>query len=289
MVSLQRSLKLHDRFDTCVFTFALPQRLLTDQSSNVYTNDFTYGCHKWTAIFSLDDTHFGCFLKLQSICDGMKCRVDFSYTLLNREHFTRNETFTEKTCIYTLNSTQHGRKGFIGLNDLFKRGFAQGTESYLLELELKNIVCTFECYISLPREVNSRYIGEIRLESPYFTYGLSDWNITIFQKEGSSEKSLTSLQLHRHTGFDHICNIRYYVSIGDTHSFQSEELDHLVDTSGYGDIYTVNGSLHKLSAGRSSLKVKVTLVSMVTVSEVYLNVNKRKTQAHLYDRDKQAW
>lgn len=291
MARLQRFLKLNDRFDSQVFTFALPGKIAKDNSPDIYTKEVKYGYHKWTAIFSRDDKHLGCFLKLQSACSGMKCQIDFSFTLLNREHFTRNEMFIEKNCVFTTDANQYGRKTFVGLNDLLERDFTQVSGDYLIELEMRKINCTFECYIRLPRETHSRYAYDTRLESPYFSYGLFDWSVSLFPNEGNYKNDETiALQLHRHTSFDHICNVRYYISIGENGAFQSEELDQLVDIAGNGDVYLVNGSLLQLTRGRSSLKLKISMISVVSVSEVTLTVGSRnKTRAHLYDRDKQAW
>ncbi|WAR12507.1 hypothetical protein MAR_026687 [Mya arenaria] len=290
---LHRFLKLNDRFDSQVFTFVLPAKLVTDDNPDAYTKDVVYGYHKWTVSITRTDAHLGCFLKLQTAGNGMKCQIDFSFTLLNREHFTRNETFIEKACIFTPESNQHGRKAFIALNDLLEREFAQVAGDYLIELEMRKINCIFECFIRLPKEQqhNRLQTYDTKLESSYFTYGLFDWSISLSQIESTMQQDETlTLQLHRHTSFDHVCNVRYYISIGESDGFQSEELDQLVDLTGNGDLYVVNGSLQQLAKGRSSLKVKVNMVSVVSISEVTLNVStKGKTRAHLYDKDKQAW
>ncbi|KAH3769956.1 hypothetical protein DPMN_171235 [Dreissena polymorpha] len=291
MAKLHRFVKLNDRFDSQVFTFALPGKVATDTTSDTFSKDIICGYHKWTVSFIKNDLHMGCFLKWLSTCLGMKCQIDFSFTLLNREHFTRNETFIEKCCVFTTESNQHGRKTFVGLNDLVERDFAQVTGDYLIELEMRKVNCVFESYIRLPREIQSRNAYETKLESAYFSFGLFDWSISLIPSEGTmqQDESLT-LQLHRHTSFDHICNVRYYISLGENGGFHSEELDQMVDIAGNGELYIIGGSLQKLANGRSSLKVKVTMVSMVSVSEVTLNVaSKSKNRAHFYDKDKQAW
>ena len=63
-----------------------------------------------------------------------------------------------------------------------------------------------------------------------------------------------------------------------------------MDIAGYGELYIIGGSVQKLAKGRASLKVKVAMVSVVSVSEITLNVaSKSKNKANLYDKDKQAW
>ncbi|WAR12508.1 hypothetical protein MAR_026688 [Mya arenaria] len=277
MAKLQRFLKLNDRFDSQVFTFVLPAKVATYDNPDAYTKDVVYGYHKWTVSFIRTNVHLGCFLKLQTAGNGMKCQIDFSFTLLNREHFTRNETFIEKSCIFTPESNQHGRKTFICLNDLLDREFAQVTGNYLIELEIRKINCNFECSIRLPKKQHHNRLQtyDTKLESSYFTYGLFDWSLSLSQNEATMQQDefLTT-----------------YAIIGESDGFQSEELDQLVDIKGNGDLYVVNGSLQQLAKRRSSLKVKVRMVSVVSISEVTLNVStKGKTRAHLYDKDKQAW
>ena len=291
MAKLHRFLKLNDRFDSQVFTFALPNKLLTESSPESYTKDIIYGHHKWTVTFLRTERHLGCFLKLQTVSNGMRVQIDFSFTLLNREHFTRNETYLEKGCSFTMDSDQQGRKTFVGLNDLIDRDFMLDSGDFLIELEMRKVNCVFECYIRVPRESQSRYSYESRLESSYFSFGLFDWSVSLFPSEGSVDQNESiAMQLHRHTSFDHICNVRYYISLGENGAFQSEELDHLVDIAGNGDVYIVNTSLYSLNKGRSTLKMKVNMVSVVSISEVSLNIASRsKNRGHFYDRDKQAW
>ena len=291
MAKFHRFLKLNDRFDSQVFTFVLPNKVAFEQTEESYTKDFIYGHHKWSAIFVKTDIHLGAFLKLQSVTQGMKCQIDFSFTLLNREHYTRNESFIEKGCIFTSEENQHGRKPFVGLDDLVQRNFMQDSGEFLVELELRKINCTFESTVRLPKESNSRFSYDQRLESSYFSFGLFDWSVSLYPNQGNLEQEESvAMQLHRHTSFDHICNVRYSISLGENGAFDSEEIEQLVDLAGNGDVYVINASLYKLTKGRSSLKIKVTMISVVSVSEVTLDISsKSKNKAHCYDRDKQAW
>lgn len=99
-----------------------------------------------------------------------------------------------------------------------------------------------------------------------------------------------AVQLHRHTSFDHLCNVKFQVRLGESRPFESGILEQLLDTTGNSDPYIAGVTLHKLARGRSSLKVKLDMLSVVSVSEVAIHVlNRNKNRAHLYDRDKQAW
>ncbi|KAH3769960.1 hypothetical protein DPMN_171239 [Dreissena polymorpha] len=209
MAKLHRFVKLNDRFDSQIFTFELPAKVATDTISGTWSKDIVYGYHKWTVSFIRNDSHLGCFLKWLSNCGGMKCQIDFSFTLLNREHFTRNETFIEKGFVFTTELNQHGRQTFVGLNDLLEKDFSQVTGDYLIELEMRKVNCVFESYIRLPREMQSRYAYETKLESAYFSFGLFDWSISLIPSEGNMHQDENIIiQLHRHTSFDHLCNVR---------------------------------------------------------------------------------
>ena len=70
--------------------------------------------------------------------------MDFAFTMVNKEHFSKNESISEKGVEFTVDKPTHGRKTFIGLSDLLNRQFRHKNDSYLLELELRSISTHFE-------------------------------------------------------------------------------------------------------------------------------------------------
>ena len=54
-----------------------------------FRQDFVYGQQKWNVSFVRSDRHLGSFLKLTTPSQGLRCRLDFSFTIVNREHFTK--------------------------------------------------------------------------------------------------------------------------------------------------------------------------------------------------------
>ena len=126
----------------------------------------------------------------------------------------------------------------------------QDSRESLVELELRKINCTFECTVRLPKESNSCFSYDQRLESSYFAFGLFDWRVSLYpsQRHLEQEESV-AMQLHGHTSFDHICNVRYSFSLGENGAFDSEEIEQLVDLAGNGDVYVINASLYKLTKG----------------------------------------
>ncbi|KAJ8302844.1 hypothetical protein KUTeg_019240 [Tegillarca granosa] len=269
MAKLYRLVKLNDRFSTQVFTFLLPNKILREFSPDVYAKDFVYGFQKWTVSFIKSDKHLGAYLKLQTTSADAVCKVDYSFTMINREHFTKNETFIEKNFIFNKQTNVTGRKTFVPLEDLATRTFMQENGEFLVELELRNIVTTLECYLSIPKEYHSKYAYGPKMESPYFTFGLFDWSISLYPNACTAEtEGNVAVQLHRHTSFDHMCDVRYQITLGEKNLFESGTLEQLLDTTGNGEPYVVGCPLHILSRGRATLKVKVDMYNVVSVSEL---------------------
>ena len=76
--------------------------------------------------------------------EGMSTTLDYSFTLVNRDHFTRNEVLMEKSCKFVTGRTITAAETFISLRDLSSRGFIHSTGELLLELEMRNKLTSFE-------------------------------------------------------------------------------------------------------------------------------------------------
>ena len=166
MARLFRFVRLDDRFDTQTFTFLLPPTLVKEFSPDVYSRDFLYGHQKWSVSLVKSDKHVGSHITLKNASDGFSCTVDYSFTLLNSEHFTKNETFAERHCVFNADKYTNGRKTFIGLSDLSNRGFTQESGEFLLELELRNISTTFEQVSCISSERNINPLTHKETRSP---------------------------------------------------------------------------------------------------------------------------
>lgn len=181
------------------------------------------------------------------------------------------------------------------VEDLLTRNFLLEGGELLVEVEMRNIHSIYECFMRLPKEGThggSRQGYGDRMESTYFMFGLSDWSISLFPDNSVAEADgSVEVQLQRHTSFDHTCYVRYRIILGDEGTFDSGDLEQVLDASGIGEPFTIGASVHRLSRGRTALRVKVEMVSVVSVSEVLLSMPTKTTpsRAHCYDRDKQAW
>jgi hypothetical protein len=103
MALLYRFTKLNDRSNTGVFTFIVTRSVTRDLHRDATTKDFCYGYHRWAVSFTrANDKILGVYLILRNPSPNTKCYADFSLTLLNREHFSKNECFSEKQCKFTI-------------------------------------------------------------------------------------------------------------------------------------------------------------------------------------------
>lgn len=106
MALLYRFTKLNDRHNTGIFTFIVTRSVTRDLHRDATTKDFYYGYHRWAISFTrANDKALGVYLILRNPSPSTKCFVNFTLTLLNREHFSRNEQHTEKQCEFTVDRT----------------------------------------------------------------------------------------------------------------------------------------------------------------------------------------
>ena len=63
--------------------------------------------------------------------------------------------------------------------------------------------------------------------------------------------------------------------LGDEGVFDSGVLEQILDSSGVGEPFTVGASLSRLARGRSTLRVKVEMISVVYVSEASVSAHSR--------------
>ncbi|KAK2187736.1 hypothetical protein NP493_156g07050, partial [Ridgeia piscesae] len=121
-----------------------------------------------------------------------------------------------------------------------------------------------------------------KVETSYFSFGGSDWNVTIYPGGDSPDTDGRSLVcLARQTSFDHLCRPN------STPVFCSSQM---FDISGNGAPYDVNYNLYGVCSSKGNVLIRLELLSVATISEVELYpLNRDRNRAHLYDRENQAW
>lgn len=124
MALLYRFSRLNDRHNSCVYTFIVTRSVLRDPHRDATTKDFAFGHHKWALTFPRSETALGVLLVLRNPSAGTRCYLDFSITLLNREHFSRNEVFSERGCRFGADKPSRGTPArWVTLGELRARRF----------------------------------------------------------------------------------------------------------------------------------------------------------------------
>lgn len=227
---------------------------------------------------------------------GLRVYVDFTFTLLNREHFSTNEGFSGKRVKFTYDAPAQGNRNYIPVSDLYSRNFADPNGEFQLELSMANVRTVFTAEVPMPTGVFAA--GQTKgskLETGYFTFGGFDWNVVIYpqgNKDGESRsENRLSVYLVRLTGFDHRCRVRYSVALGDgDRRIESGQIEDLSDAEGRGFGWHPRVRWSSL-AHKGVLRVSLEMVEARTISEVAVQAlgPSALSAAPCYDRDKQAW
>ena len=156
----------------------------------------------------------------------LEMTLDLSVTLLCREHFTRNESFTEKNCKFTNKVTLHGRKSFTSINRLCSVDFMDERGNIQCELEIKNLVVSYLTEVQFPPQlVNPQYAHVVqsqgnqrpldaKIETPSFYYSNYEWCVVIQPKLDSvGQLGHFRMFVQRLTSCDHSVKLSYRAKI----------------------------------------------------------------------------
>lgn len=117
----------------------------------------------------------------------MRVYIDFSFTLLNREHFSSNETFSGRQIKFTFDSPAQGNRRYIPVDDLYERNFTDANGEFQLELTVANPRTLYETDLRLP------------LGSP----SSSSSSSTSLATGGNHQRSVSPLPSHHHPHHHH--------------------------------------------------------------------------------------
>lgn len=290
MALLYRFVKIQDRTNTHVFTFVVTKSVTRDLERDITSKEFVCGYQKWAITFSRTDKVLGVYLVWRNASEGMRVYVDFTFTILNREHFSVNESFSGKQIKFTYESPAQGNRNYIPVNDLYSRNFTDANGEFQLELTIGNVRTIYETHFRVPHSIfgtlTSQYQGEHhgmhpknfdhskssqKFESTYFTFGGFDWNITIYP-HGSPEVTdpdhKVSVYLNRLTGFDHQCRIRYIVNLGEGEKLlDSGVVENVSDTDGKAHGWHPRVKFGDL-VRKGVLRVRLEMIAANTISEM---------------------
>ncbi|XP_058802211.1 uncharacterized protein LOC131670549 isoform X2 [Phymastichus coffea] len=312
MALLYRFAQLPDRSGTRVFSFVVTRSVVRDPERDVTSKELVCGFQRWAVAFSRGDKMLGVYLVWRGAAPGLKVYVDFTFTLLNREHFSVNEGFSGKRVKFTYEAPAQGNRNYISISDLYTRNFADPNGEFQLELSMANVRTIFSCEVGIPDESSNADDVDLRpkggstmfpsggpkvdkIETEYFAFGGFDWNLVVYphgnkEDRGSIEGGM-SFYLVRMTGFDHRCRVRYIVSLGDgTKRFDSGALEDINDAEGRG--YGWHPKIRWAEvAHKNVLKVSIEMLEARTISEVLVQALGPGSlpATPCYDKEKQAW
>lgn len=306
MALLYRFSRLNDRYNTGVFTFIVTRSVTRDVHRDATTKDFVFGYHRWAVSFSRTEKVLGVYLILRNPSAGTKCYVDFTFTLLNREHFSKNEVYAEKQCRFSVDHPSHGTSKWMLMTDLKNRKFTDENHEFLMELSVSNVMTVFEGEIKIPHgsghggsshgsksssSAAAAAAAAAKLETSYFTFGNFEWNVSILPHGDEQDASnRPRLLLNRLTGFDHQCRVMYRVVLGEgERKIDSGILDQISDMSGRIRGFSMRCHVPDL-VRRSTLKIYLEMICANPISEAKVpTVRDPNSTANCYDRDKQGW
>ena len=292
MALLHRFVKLNDRGNTHVFSFVVTRSVTRDLHRDVTSKELTYGYQRWAITFSRSEKVLGVYLVWRNPCEGMRVYIDFTFTLLNREHFSVNEAFTGKQVKFTFDSPAQGNRRLINMDDLYSRNFTDENGEFQLELTVANIRTVFESELRVPTTTINGALSprkEIKFESPYFHFGHYDWHVAVSSTSGLEGRP--TVQLRRLTGFDHQCRVRYLMVVGEgERRSDSGILDQLSDHEGRTPGWTLSRMRLQDLTHKNIFRLYLEMLLANTTSEVKLAPMASSTgPVQCYDRDKQAW
>jgi hypothetical protein len=157
MAQLFRFLFTDDRHKSEIFTFMIPSSFILDTDTDLKSRDFTSSNQKWSLSFSKLNGHLSTYLTLKSAYEGMQVTADYGITLINREHFTRNEIFAEKGATFCYETPSQGRKAFASVETLCTLDFMDERGNIQCELEIKNVNTTFSYDTQIPPQPTQAY------------------------------------------------------------------------------------------------------------------------------------
>ena len=218
MALLTRFIRLPDRANTHVFTFVVTRSVTRDLHRDVTSKEFSYGYHRWAITFSRAGKVLGVYLVWRNPSEGLRVYIDFSFTLLNREHFSANETFSGRQIKFTFDSPAQGNRRYIPVDDLYDRNFTDSNGEFQLELTVSNPRTIYETELRMPlpglpaapatnhhsSPLHSSQVAApvtavsaasasatfasssstapsktVKLETTYFSFGGFDWNVSV--------------------------------------------------------------------------------------------------------------
>jgi hypothetical protein len=293
MAQLFRYLFTDDRQKSEVFTFMMPSNFILDTDTDLKSRDFTASSQKWSLSFFKNNGTINAFLTLKSALEGMCVQAEYGITLVNREHFTKNETFIEKNAKFTFDNSIQGRKGFATIEALCTLDFMDERGNIQCELEIKNVNTQFICDMLIsPSSFGRQNPNDLKFVTGSFVYGNYEWNICIQPKlDNQGGISYLKFYLCRLSSLDHLCRVsfRYKLTNGN-YNHDSGLIEQYSDINGASNSYRLDKARELLQANNGKFNIRLELIKINSIFPIILYPLAEMPQpVQFYDRDRQAW
>jgi len=325
MAKLHRLVKSEDRSNTHVFTFIIPVGITADTSREIISSEFMCGYQKWNISLSKPEgqQQIGAYLTLKNPSPGLIVTCDYGFTLLNRGHYTANESYTEVAGVFTKQKPTLGRKSFVSASNIKNpvRGFLMEKDQFFVEVTLCNMKTVFEYQLQLPMNDKDRQKyppNNVKLETGFFPFVGSEWNVNlkINERNVSDVRGGSAVTIRRLSNFDHYCKFKYRIHIGvieptplpvpgkpvaappppkplhHPHNkvISSNEMDSLFIDADTQDKLVLPTSIYKLATIKGVITVKIECIQAIVLTLLQIPMDRNRHRAlRCYDRDKQAW
>lgn len=295
MAQLLRFLYTDERHKPEIFTFLLPSQFILDSENELKSRDFLSCNQKWCILFNKLDGSLSCSLILKSACNCMQVTADFGIILINREHFTKNEQFIEKTAKFTPECIQREKKSFVSIENLCTLDFMDERGNIQCEVEIKNVQSSFYYDVQVP--IIPQYnvnLAETKYKSDIFLFGNYEWIISI-QPKLDSVGCIAALKFYlvRVSSLDHLCRISYRFKLTNgSFVHESPLIDQYSDTQGQSNSFRFD-KMKELLQSTGKFRVQIDLFKVNSVFPVILYPliiqEPQQIPVQFFDRDKQTW
>ncbi|KAL5108177.1 hypothetical protein TcWFU_009344 [Taenia crassiceps] len=123
-----------------VSIFLIPSSVVRGFVKELDSVRFTFLGYKWRLRTLRTKMHIGAFLELLPTKSptNFELRLDFAFIILNREHFSKNQHFSQRQVLFTRDGRKHGCKTLIELSYLFSDKFLSDDNTFLFEVDFSS-------------------------------------------------------------------------------------------------------------------------------------------------------
>lgn len=331
LVQLVRLVYLNDRGDSQLFTFLVPAQLIRGFVSQALSREFLFGGVPFTLLLQRSDQrHLGAQLVLaakEPVGEQVRVRLDLVLNVLHRENYRKNISYAAGGVEFCSATSSHGKKDLALLAELAtNKGYLLDDQRIALELELSNLSHTFQQTFTAPPTCglcsakksdqsafsSGRRPGRIVLESQYFLFGKSDWNLTLSlpcpdskhsrhsksnANSSDAEATRAAVTINRQSLTDLCCRLfgemaLVFSGARDAIALREETLDAGVNSSRaleFGGLSLSDLHTSVKTKWPLTLSCELTRLTAAIPVEVQARSGDAANVARFYDADKQEW